>query len=193
MIRRLSRIRIAHGRATASSSVTARGAHEDHGVALELARALGSSAMEAVALERLGWTTYSRVTFTWRTTLPPRPTSWPRTQPAQRDVGPGGLLLAGRMRHWHGDVDGAEHPRVAETLRDMGRATTKTAGVVPARLRPGPSPCIRDDATAISRVSLSECTDAGCSGRCLARCSSTPSPAAGGDLGGRYAPVRAQA
>jgi DNA-binding SARP family transcriptional activator len=84
-----------------------RGAHDDHAVALELARALGDAALEAQALERLGWTAWWARDARSADELAAQAGELAERAAAVPLARPGALVLAGRMRHWRGDlVDG---------------------------------------------------------------------------------------
>jgi len=102
-----ARIRLARGRAHEQLGDYTE-AHEDHRVALELARVLGDAGLEASALERLGWTAYYARDARAADHLAAQANELAAAAAAAQGARPGALLLAGRLRHWHGDLEGAE-------------------------------------------------------------------------------------
>jgi tetratricopeptide (TPR) repeat protein len=83
------------------------GAHADQERALQLATANGLGALEAAALEQLGWTAYYDRDQRAGSELSPQARELAERAVAARDAGPTALLLAGRMRHADGDLAGA--------------------------------------------------------------------------------------
>jgi DNA-binding SARP family transcriptional activator len=83
------------------------GAQEDHGAALAIARELGDEAIEAQALERLGWTAYYGRDSVAASELATRATDLAESAAAAPGALPSALVLVGRIRHWAGDVEGA--------------------------------------------------------------------------------------
>jgi DNA-binding SARP family transcriptional activator len=85
------------------------GAHADHACALELARGLGDEALEARALEALGWTAlWARDAFA-AVELAERAGHLAESAAAAPGARRSSLLLVGRVRHWDGDYSGATH------------------------------------------------------------------------------------
>src|SRR4029450_417527 len=83
------------------------GARDDHVAALELARTLGDPRLEARALERLGWTAYYARDTDTASELATRASELAEEAAAAPAASPSSLVLAGRLRHWDGDLDGA--------------------------------------------------------------------------------------
>ncbi len=83
------------------------GAQEDHTAALELGRLLGDDALEAQALERLGWTAYYGRDAAVATELAGRAAELAESAAAAPAALPSALVLVGRIRHWAGDIEGA--------------------------------------------------------------------------------------
>ena len=83
------------------------GAQDDHAVALEAARQLGDNALEAQALERLGWTAYYGRDSAVAAELAGRAAELAESAAAAPGAMPSALVLVGRVRHWAGDIDGA--------------------------------------------------------------------------------------
>jgi DNA-binding SARP family transcriptional activator/tetratricopeptide (TPR) repeat protein len=83
-------------------------AREDHEHALGLARELGDLALEACALEQLGWTAlYARDALV-AVDLAEQATQLAESAAAAPGALPSATLLLGRVRHWDGDYSGAE-------------------------------------------------------------------------------------
>ena len=83
------------------------GAHDDHLAALELARALGHPRLEARALERLGWAAYYARDTDAASEFAARASELAEEAAAAPAARPSALVLAGRLRHWDGDLVGA--------------------------------------------------------------------------------------
>ena len=83
------------------------GAREDHQRALALARALGDSALEAMALERLGWTAYYGRDVDRAADFAVQATALAEAAAAAPQAQASALVLVGRVRHWAGDMAGA--------------------------------------------------------------------------------------
>ena len=83
------------------------GAQADHTAALEAARRLGDDALEAQALERLGWTAYYGRDSAVASELAGRAAELAESAAAAPGALPSALVLVGRIRHWAGDIDGA--------------------------------------------------------------------------------------
>jgi DNA-binding SARP family transcriptional activator len=98
--------RLARGRAREALGDYA-SAHEDHTVVLQLARAAGDRHLEVEALERLGWTAYYAREIPSARELAHRAAEFAERAAAAADARPSALLLAGRIRHAEGDLDGA--------------------------------------------------------------------------------------
>jgi DNA-binding SARP family transcriptional activator len=82
-------------------------AQDDHTAALAIARALGDDALEAQALERLGWTAYYGRDSGSAADLAARAADLAESAAAAPEALPSALVLVGRIRHWAGDIDGA--------------------------------------------------------------------------------------
>ena len=83
------------------------GARDDHQRALGLARALGDSALEAMALERLGWTAYYGRDVDRAADFAVQATALAEAAAAAPKAQASALVLVGRVRHWAGDMAGA--------------------------------------------------------------------------------------
>jgi len=83
------------------------GARADHEAALTRARALGDGRLEALALERLGWTAYYGRDVESAVDLAAQATALAEAAAAAPDARPSALVLVGRVRHWAGDMEGA--------------------------------------------------------------------------------------
>ncbi|MEA2972326.1 MAG: hypothetical protein QOG82_784 [Actinomycetota bacterium] len=83
------------------------GARDDHQRALGLARALGDSAQEAMALERLGWTAYYGRDVDRAADFAVQATALAEAAAAAPQAQASALVLVGRVRHWAGDMAGA--------------------------------------------------------------------------------------
>ncbi len=83
------------------------GAREDHQRALSLARALGDSGLEAMALERLGWTAYYGRDVDRAADFAVQATALAEAAAAAPEAQASALVLVGRVRHWAGDMAGA--------------------------------------------------------------------------------------
>ncbi|HEX7276960.1 MAG TPA: AAA family ATPase, partial [Acidimicrobiales bacterium] len=83
------------------------GAREDHQRALALARALGDSELEAMALERLGWTAYYGRDVDRAADFAVQATALAEAAAAAPGAQASALVLVGRVRHWAGDMSGA--------------------------------------------------------------------------------------
>lgn len=95
-------------------------AQEDHTAALELARRLGDDALEARAIERLGWTAYYARDSDAAGELAESAAAAPAALPSA-------LVLAGRIRHWAGDIDGAASAYEKAISSDPDPATMASA------------------------------------------------------------------
>ena len=103
------------------------GAQDDHTAALETARQLGDDALEAQALERLGWTAYYGRDSSVAEELAARATELAESAAAAPAALPSALVLVGRIRHWQGDIDGAAEAYEAALDRAPDPATTASA------------------------------------------------------------------
>jgi DNA-binding SARP family transcriptional activator len=103
------------------------GAQEDHTAALEAARQLGDDALEAQALERLGWTAYYGRDSAVATELAARAAELAESAAAAPGALPSALVLVGRIRHWAGDIDGAAGAYEEALARDPDPATMASA------------------------------------------------------------------
>ncbi|MGH9263772.1 MAG: ATP-binding protein [Acidimicrobiales bacterium] len=103
------------------------GAQEDHAAALEAARLLGDDALEAQALERLGWTAYYGRDSAVAQELAGRAAELAESAAAAPAALPSALVLVGRIRHWAGDIDGAATAYEEALSRDPDPATTASA------------------------------------------------------------------
>ncbi len=83
------------------------GARDDHHRALSLARDSGDTRMEAMALERLGWTAYYGRDADTAGDLAAQATGLAEQAAAAPGALPSALVLVGRVRHWAGDMAGA--------------------------------------------------------------------------------------
>ena len=83
------------------------GAREDHQRALARARALGDSGLEAMALERLGWTAYYGRDVDRAADFAVQATALAEAAAAAPLAQASALVLVGRVRHWAGDMAGA--------------------------------------------------------------------------------------
>ncbi len=83
------------------------GARADHQRALAVARALGDGRLEALALERLGWTAYYGRDVEQAVDLAEQATALAEAAAAAPGARPSALVLVGRVRHWAGDMTGA--------------------------------------------------------------------------------------
>ncbi len=100
-------------------------AREDHERALALARELGDLALEARALEQLGWTAlYARDALA-AVDLAEQATHLAESAAAAPGALPSAALLLGRVRHWDGDYAGAE--AAYDRVLAAGPADTTTA------------------------------------------------------------------
>ena len=108
------------------------GARADHERALALARGIGDGGLEALALERLGWTAYYGRDVESAVDLAAQATALAEAAAAAPAARPSALVLVGRVRHWAGDMlgasaaydealgDGADPPTVASALSCLG-------------------------------------------------------------------------
>jgi DNA-binding SARP family transcriptional activator len=103
------------------------GARDDHVAALQLGRALGDAGLEARALERLGWTAYYARDTDAASELAARAGGLAEEAAAAAAAGPGALVLAGRLRHWDGDLQGASAAFEQALAADPEPATAATA------------------------------------------------------------------
>ena len=83
------------------------GARADHQRALDLARDGGDGRLEALALERLGWTAYYGRDVERAVDLAAQATALAEAAAAAPGARPSALVLVGRVRHWAGDMAGA--------------------------------------------------------------------------------------
>jgi DNA-binding SARP family transcriptional activator len=102
-------------------------AHDDHLAALELARGLDDPRLEARALERLGWTAYYARDTDATSQLAARASELAEEAAAAPAARPSALLLAGRLRHWDGDLNGASTAYHEALAADPDPATAATA------------------------------------------------------------------
>ncbi|MGH9280449.1 MAG: BTAD domain-containing putative transcriptional regulator, partial [Acidimicrobiales bacterium] len=103
------------------------GAQADHTAALAIARALADDALEAQALERLGWTAYYGRDSAAASELASRATELAESAAAAPAALPSALVLVGRIRHWAGDIDGAARAYEEALAREPDPATTASA------------------------------------------------------------------
>lgn len=103
------------------------GALADHSAALESARQMGDDALEAQALERLGWTAYYGRDSTTASEFASRATELAESAAAAPLALPSALVLVGRVRHWAGDIDGAAEAYEDALSRNPDAATTASA------------------------------------------------------------------
>jgi DNA-binding SARP family transcriptional activator len=103
------------------------GAQQDHATALAIARELGDDALEAQALERLGWTAYYGRDSAVASELAARATELAESAAAAPAALPSALVLVGRIRHWAGDVEGAAEAYEEALARDPDPATSASA------------------------------------------------------------------
>jgi len=103
------------------------GAQEDHTAALQMARALGDDALEAQALERLGWTAYYGRDSAVATDLASQAASLAESAAAAPAALPSALVLVGRIRHWSGDIEGAARAYEDALARNPDPSTTASA------------------------------------------------------------------
>jgi DNA-binding SARP family transcriptional activator len=102
-------------------------ARDDHVAAVELARALGDPALEARALERLGWTAYYARDTDTAADLADRASELAEEAAAASAARPSALVLVGRLRHWDGDYDAASAAYQEALAADPDPATEATA------------------------------------------------------------------
>ena len=103
------------------------GAQDDHTAALEIARRLGDDAIEAQALERLGWTAYYGRDSGLASELAGRAAELAESAAAAPAALPSALVLVGRIRHWAGDIDGAAEAYEEALSRTPDPATMASA------------------------------------------------------------------
>lgn len=103
------------------------GAQQDHTAALSIGRELGDDALEAQALERLGWTAYYGRDSAVAGELAARATELAESAAAAPAALPSALVLVGRIRHWAGDVEGAAQAYEEALARDPDPATSASA------------------------------------------------------------------
>jgi DNA-binding SARP family transcriptional activator len=103
------------------------GALADHSAALASAREMGDDALEARALERLGWTAYYGRDSDTASELASRATDLAESAAAAPHALPSALVLVGRVRHWGGDIDGAAVAYEEALSRNPDAATTASA------------------------------------------------------------------
>jgi DNA-binding SARP family transcriptional activator len=103
------------------------GARDDHVAALQLAQALGDARLEARALERLGWTAYYARDTDTAADLAARASELAEEAAAAPAARASALVLAGRLRHWDGDLDGASAAYQQALAADPDPATAATA------------------------------------------------------------------
>jgi tetratricopeptide (TPR) repeat protein len=103
------------------------GAQEDHAAALELGRNLGDDALEAQALERLGWTAYYGRDAAAAGELADRAAELAESAAAAPAALPSALVLVGRIRHWAGDIEGAAGAYEEALARSPDPATMASA------------------------------------------------------------------
>ncbi|HEX2046500.1 MAG TPA: AAA family ATPase [Acidimicrobiales bacterium] len=102
-------------------------AQDDHTAALDTARRRGDEALEAQALERLGWTAYYGRDSAAAAELAGQATELAESAAAAPAALPSALVLVGRIRHWAGDIDGAAEAYEAALARDPDPPTTASA------------------------------------------------------------------
>lgn len=103
------------------------GAQADHTAALEAARELNDDALQAQALERLGWTAYYGRDSVAAAELAGRAAELAEFAAAAPAALPSALVLVGRIRHWAGDIDGAAEAYETALARSPDPATTASA------------------------------------------------------------------
>jgi len=108
------------------------GARSDHQRALALAQGVNDAPLEALALERLGWTAYYGRDVESAVDFAAQATALAEAAAAAPAARPSALVLVGRVRHWAGDMesaaaayeealaDGAEPSTVASALSCLG-------------------------------------------------------------------------
>ncbi len=108
------------------------GARSDHQRALALAQGINDGRLEALALERLGWTAYYGRDVESAVDLAAQATALAEAAAAAPGARPSALVLVGRVRHWAGDMpaaaaayeeamaDGAEPATIASALSCLG-------------------------------------------------------------------------
>jgi DNA-binding SARP family transcriptional activator/tetratricopeptide (TPR) repeat protein len=108
------------------------GARSDHQRALALAQGINDGRLEALALERLGWTAYYGRDVESAVDLAAQATALAEAAAAAPGARPSALVLVGRVRHWAGDMpaaaaayeeamaDGAEPSTIASALSCLG-------------------------------------------------------------------------
>ena len=124
--RALARTRIRRGQLR-EELADYRGAQEDHTAALAIARELGDEALEAQALERLGWTAYYGRDSVAASELATRARELAESAAAAPGALPSALVLVGRIRHWAGDIDGAAEAYEDALSRNPDPATNASA------------------------------------------------------------------
>jgi DNA-binding SARP family transcriptional activator len=103
------------------------GAHDDHTAALDAARGLADDALEAQALERLGWTAYYGRDSGAAEELAGQAAELAESAAAAPAALPSALVLVGRIRHWAGDIDGAAEAYEEALSRTPDPATMASA------------------------------------------------------------------
>jgi DNA-binding SARP family transcriptional activator/tetratricopeptide (TPR) repeat protein len=108
------------------------GARSDHQRALALAQGINDGRLEALALERLGWTAYYGRDVESAVDLAAQATALAEAAAAAPGARPSALVLVGRVRHWAGDMpaaaaayeeamaDGVEPATLASALSCLG-------------------------------------------------------------------------
>lgn len=104
--RRVARLRIRRGQVR-EELADYDGATDDYTAALAIAQQAGDDLLEALALERLGWTACYARDAPGARELASRAAELAESAAAAPAAGAGALVLVGRIRHWAGDIDGA--------------------------------------------------------------------------------------
>jgi DNA-binding SARP family transcriptional activator len=103
------------------------GASGDHQRALDLARTTGDGELEALALERLGWTAYYARDAESAQELAAQASTLAEEAAAAPAAFPSALVLVGRIRHWNGDLLGAANAYEVALSADAGPRTVASA------------------------------------------------------------------
>jgi tetratricopeptide (TPR) repeat protein len=102
-------------------------ARADHEAALELARSESDPALEARALEQLGWTALYARDALHAVDFAEQATELAESAAAAPGALPSAMLLLGRVRHWDGEYAGAEAAYDDVLAAEPGETTTALA------------------------------------------------------------------